>query len=85
MVIQIGEIDMAKMQKGVAGNKTGAKARKAIKDAEKAGLTQAEIAKSAKRSIATIRNIKSGDIKNPPAYVEKDIKKATSRAKRKSK
>lgn len=72
-----------KPQKGVAGKSTGGEARKAIKAAESKGRTIKQIASSARRSPDTISAIKSGEIKNPPASLAKNIRKGTKGHKKK--
>ena len=69
-------------KKGVAGNKTGGKARKAIAAKKKAGSTTKQIASAAKRSESVISAIASGEIKNPPANVASNIKKAKTTKKK---
>lgn len=61
--------------KGVAGKKTGAPARKLIRELEKKGMTQEQIGRKARRSASTIGQIKSGDIKNPPNDLVKRLRK----------
>jgi predicted transcriptional regulator len=70
-------------KKGVAGNKTGAKTRAAIKKAESKGSTQKQIAKAAMRNPSTISDIKTGEIKNPPANLAAKISKAKVTKKKK--
>lgn len=57
----------AENKKGVAGDKTGGPARRAIEAAIGRGCTTAQIAKAAKRSASVIGQIRRGEIKNPPA------------------
>jgi orotate phosphoribosyltransferase len=72
-----------KPQKGVAGKNTGGAARKAIRAAEAKGKTVKQIASSARRSPSVVSAIKSGEIKNPPSNVAKNIRKGTSKTKKK--
>jgi hypothetical protein len=68
-----------KPKKGTAGKNTGGSARAAIKSAEKSGKTIKQIARSARRSPDTISAIKSGEIKNPPSNLSKNIRKGTKK------
>lgn len=61
------------MAKGIAGNKTGGKARSAIRS--KSCLTNSQIARKVGRSASTIAQIRSGGIKNPPKELVARIKK----------
>lgn len=74
---------MAKPEKGVAGKKTGATARKAIAAAKKRGSTVKQIAKAAKRDPSTISDIASGEIKNPPKNLAANVRKAKTTKKKK--
>jgi len=67
-----------KPKKGVAGKHTGAKTRKAISAAKKRGATTKQIARAGMRSVSTINNIASGNIKNPPRNLAAKIRKAKS-------
>lgn len=52
------------MAKGIAGKKTGGKARSALRS--KSCLTNKQIGSRTGRSASTIAQIKAGSIKNPP-------------------
>ena len=71
-----------KSQKGVAGENTGGEARREIKKAKSRGATNESIGKATNRDEDTIRNIASGNIKNPPSNLVDNIKKAKSVKKR---
>lgn len=72
---------MAKMKpkKGVAGKNTGRSARAAIRAARNRGATTADIARAARRSESTILKIESGEISNPPANLDDNVRKAKGR------
>ncbi len=70
-------------KKGVAGRGTGGTARKAIRAAKKRGASTPAIARAARRKPSTINNIASGNIKNPPKNLAKNVRKAKSSRKRK--
>ncbi len=70
-------------KKGVAGRGTGGAARKAISSAKKRGATTKSIAKAAGRKASTINQIASGNIKNPPRNLAKNVRKAKGSRKRK--
>ena len=72
-------------KKGVAGKNTGAKTRKAIKDAQKKGCTLAEIGRAANRDPSVISDIKRGEIKNPPSNVATAIQKGCKKESSKKK
>ncbi len=72
-----------KPMKGVAGKGTGAKARKAIKSANKRGATDKDVGRATNRSASTISQIKSGDIKNPPKNLAANARKAKASKKKK--
>ena len=63
-------------RKGVAGKKTGATTRKAIRSAQKRGCSLKKIGKASGRSGSTISGISSGAIKNPPKNLAKMIRGA---------
>ena len=67
---------MAKPKKGTAGKSTGGKARAAISKAKSQGATNESIAKAARRDASTISAIASGKIKNPPANLAGNVRKA---------
>lgn len=64
-----------KMKKGEEGKGTGGGVRKAIRKANKRGISNEKIARSTNRTAATISDIKSGEIKNPPAGLASSINK----------
>ena len=74
-----------KPKKGVAGDKTGAKTRKAIDKAQAKGSTNKQIARAAGRSESVISAIDIGTIKNPPADLAKKIAKSKVTKKKKKK
>lgn len=67
-----------KPKKGIAGEDTGDKSRKAIKKAKARGATDASIGKAANRDESTIGQIERGSIKNPPEDLAGNVKKAKS-------
>lgn len=69
----------SKSKKGVPGKNTGPAARRAIREAEKRGLTLEQIARASNRSASTISQIKNGEIKNPPSNLAEKIRKAKKR------
>ncbi len=71
------------MAKGEEGKMTGGKARKSIREQEKKGSTQEDIARATRRDPSTISAIKSGEIKNPPKELIANIKKAKTSKKKK--
>jgi len=73
-----------KPKKGVAGNKTGAKTRKAISSKRKGGSTTKQIAKAANRHPSVINDIESGAIKNPPSNLAAKIRKSKTGKRKKS-
>lgn len=72
------EKNTGKPQKGVAGENTGGKARKAIKKAKARSATNTSIGKAVNRDPDTIRQIESGRIENPPADLAGNVAKARS-------
>ena len=70
-----------KPKKGVPGTKTGAAARKAIRAKVKSGCSLAEIGNMANRDASTISAILSGEIKNPPANLAGNVRKAKCKKK----
>jgi len=72
-----------KPMKGVAGKKTGGKARAAIKAQKKKGSTTKQIAAATRRDPSTISDIASGEIKNPPKNLAANVKKAKVTKKKK--
>lgn len=67
-----------KPQKGVAGEDTGGRARKAVKKAKDRNATNETIGKATNRSASTIAQIHTGTIKNPPADLAGKVSKAKS-------
>lgn len=65
-----------KPKKGTAGKNTGGKTRKAIATKTKSGLTLKQIGRASNRKPSTIGKIASGTIKNPPANLAGQIRKA---------
>lgn len=63
-------------KKGASVKGEGAKARKAISKARKAGSTTEDIARAANRDDSTIRAIESGVVKNTPKGLAAKISKA---------
>ncbi len=68
-----------KTTKGEAGEGTGGKARRLIKQAEEAGLTHEEIGRATNRAASTIGQIKAGEIENPPDDLIAALEKLVSR------
>jgi hypothetical protein len=66
--------------KGSVGKKTGGDTRKAIRSAQKAGMSLAQIGRAAGRDASTISGILSGAIKNPPGGLATTIRKKTMKA-----
>ncbi len=68
-------------KKGASVKGEGAKSRKAISKARKAGATTADIAKAAMRDDSTIRAIETGVVKNTPKGLSGKISKAKKSSK----
>jgi len=71
-----------KPKKGTAGHGTGGTARKAISAAKSRGASTKSIARAAGRKPSTINNIASGNIRNPPRNLAKNVRKAKGSKKR---
>ena len=63
-------------EKGIAGEGTGAAAKKAIRAKEKEGLTHEQMGKIVRRHPSVIGAILNGEIENPPSEIARRLNNA---------